>query len=78
MKPERWQRIEQLYHSALGRVPGERAAYLAAECAGDEELRREVESLISNGQEGGAFLERPALEVAAEQYVSGGSWNCSS
>ena len=69
--PERWQRIEQLYHSALGRAPGERAAYLAAECAGDEELRREVESLISNGQEGGAFLERPALEVAAERYVSG-------
>ena len=68
--PERWQRVEQLYHSALECESGERAAYLAAECAGDEELRCEVESLIGNGPEGGAFLERPALEVAAEQYVS--------
>jgi len=70
VEPERWQRIEQLYHSALGRALGERAAYLAEECGGDEELRREVEALICDGQEGGTFLERPALEVAAEQYVS--------
>jgi len=70
MTPERWQRVEQLYHSALERTAGEREAYLAAECAGDEGLRREVESLIGNGPDGGAFLERPALQVAAEQYVS--------
>ena len=68
--PERWRRIELLYDSALGRAPGEREAYLEAECSGDEELRREVESLIRDGQEGGEFLERHALEVAAEQYVS--------
>ena len=67
--PERWQRIEQLYHSALERTPGDRAAYLAAECAGDEDFRREVESLINDGQER-AFLDRPAMEVAAEQFVS--------
>ena len=75
MAPERWQRIEQLYHSALGLASEVRAAYLAAECAGDEELRREVESLIANGREGGTFLERPSLEVVAEQYVSAATPN---
>ncbi len=68
--PDRWQRIEQLYHSTLGRASSERAAYLAAECAGDEELRREVESLIANVSASGTFLERRAVEVAAQQYVS--------
>ena len=58
MSPERWQRVEQLYHSALERSAEERAAYLAAECAGDGELQREVESLINDGDKRGAFLER--------------------
>ena len=70
MTPERWERIEQLCHSALERAPRERAAYLAAECAGDAELQREVESLINDRQEGGASLERQAIEVAAERYAS--------
>ncbi len=43
--------------------------YLVSECAGDGELRREVESLINDGRQG-AFLERPAIEVAAEHHVS--------
>ena len=69
MTPERWRRIEQIYHSALERSAEERAAYLTAECAGDQELQREIESLINDGRQG-AFLERPAIEVAAEHHVS--------
>ena len=33
MTPERWKRIEELYHAALARPPAERAAFLAAACA---------------------------------------------
>jgi hypothetical protein len=40
------ERIEELFHAALHREPGERAAFLSAECAGDEVARREVESLL--------------------------------
>jgi Tol biopolymer transport system component/tRNA A-37 threonylcarbamoyl transferase component Bud32 len=68
MNPERWQRIEQLYSAAVEREPAEQAAYLAEACGGDQELRHEVESLVCNGEQG-ALLERPALELAAEQYV---------
>jgi Tol biopolymer transport system component len=66
--PERWQKIEAFYHSALGIEEGHRAEYLREACAGDESLRREVESLLA--QEGGVkgFLEAPALEAAARMF----------
>jgi serine/threonine protein kinase/tetratricopeptide (TPR) repeat protein len=48
MNAERWQKIEKLYHSAAQREQGERSAFLAEACQGDEELRREVESLLSS------------------------------
>jgi hypothetical protein len=39
-----WQQIEALYHAALERPIAERAAFIAQSCAGDPDLRREVES----------------------------------
>jgi serine/threonine protein kinase/Tfp pilus assembly protein PilF len=62
---DRWQQIEQLYHAALEREESHRAAYLHEVCAGDDELRREVESLLAQEKRGDGFLESPALEVAA-------------
>jgi eukaryotic-like serine/threonine-protein kinase len=64
MNPERWRRIEELYHTALVRAEGERAAFLAQACAGDESLKREVESLLAQPASGGAFLDGPALATA--------------
>ena len=48
MTPERWQHVEKLYQAALEREPSQRAAFLERACAGDEELRHEVESLLAN------------------------------
>src|ERR1700687_4074879 len=47
--PQHWRQVEELYHSALEREPGERASFLAEACFGDEELRREVEVLLQQG-----------------------------
>jgi len=66
---DRWGRIETLYHRALEHAPGDRAAFLADACGGDETLRREVESLLDQPVSGGALvpdlpgdaLWRPAL-----------------
>src|SRR6202158_928056 len=65
MTPERWQKIEQLYHAALEREESQRAAYLQEVCAGDSALQREVESLLAQERGGDGFLESPAIEVAA-------------
>ena len=65
MKPERWQQLDKLFHSALERELVERAAFLADACAGDESLRKEVEALLAAHDEAGSFIERPAMEVEA-------------
>ena len=69
MNAERLRQIEELYHSARERGPGDRRAFLAEACQGDEELRREVESLLAQNVSNDAagkekILDRPAWEVA--------------
>ncbi len=66
MSPERWRRIEEVYHAALERPPDQRAAFLAEVCGDDDELRREVESLLGHGESPEALLDRPAWEAAGE------------
>lgn len=65
MTPERYQQIGRLYHAALELSQSERAVWLDRECAGDEALRREVESLIAADEQAENFIETPALGVAA-------------
>jgi WD40 repeat protein len=66
MTPDRWQQIEQLYHSALKREGSQRAAFLREACGGDESLRREVESLLAQQSEAKNFIETPAAKMLAE------------
>jgi serine/threonine protein kinase/tetratricopeptide (TPR) repeat protein len=72
MEPERWSHIERLYHAALELDKSERAAYLKGVCAGDESLRREVESLLASDSQAGSFIESPAIEVAARSIAADG------
>lgn len=60
MDPERWQQIERLYYSALGREAAERKAFLTAACKGDAELSREVESLLDKSGSTGALVDQTA------------------
>lgn len=46
MNPERWQRIEEIFRTVVDRPAVERDAYLTLACDGDDDLRREVLSLI--------------------------------
>jgi hypothetical protein len=47
MKSDRWQRIEELYHSAREQGESQRSAFLDEVCAADEALREEIESLLA-------------------------------
>jgi eukaryotic-like serine/threonine-protein kinase len=73
MTPERWKQIDQLLDSALQQVAGQRAAFLEKACAGDEELRREVESLLAHKEQAEDFIEVPALEGSAKGLAAGQS-----
>src|SRR5260370_306863 len=70
MNAGRYRQIERLYQGALELPAGrERAAFVETACAGDEALRREVESLLAHG-EGNSFLEPPPDAVAAEMVTA--------
>jgi eukaryotic-like serine/threonine-protein kinase len=71
MTPERWQQINQIFHSALERNPGDRAAFLAEACASDEELRREVESLLASDETAETSMAAIPAGVAAEWFAEG-------
>jgi len=66
LESERWRQIERLYHAVLEREQGQRSAFLEEACAGDVDLRQEVESLLAQEDRGEGFLEAPAMEVAAK------------
>ncbi len=47
MTLERWRQIELVYHAAIEHEPQGRAEYVAEACGGDDDLRKEVESLLA-------------------------------
>src|SRR5438105_953127 len=57
MTPERWQRLESILEGALDREAGDRTAFLDGACAGDGELRSQVESMLALDNQAGAVLE---------------------
>lgn len=70
MDPERWKKVDQLLQSALRLPSGERSAFLRQACGGDASLEHDLQSLLLSQREMDGFLERPALEIAAEQLAA--------
>ena len=64
MTPSRFGQIERLYHAARELAAGQRAGFLDEACGGDEELRREVESLLAQDVAAPNALDRGAWEAA--------------
>jgi serine/threonine protein kinase len=65
MNPDRWKQVDDLFQAVLEQPPEERDAFLRRACGPDEQLEREVRSLLSSQQQAGSFLQTPAIEVAA-------------
>lgn len=70
MQPERWARVEQLYHSALALDETRREAFLDDSCPDDAALRHEVASLLRRHSQAADFLETPALDLLTEEVAS--------
>jgi len=66
MTPERWQQVREILHAALERTPERRALFLAEACVNDDELRSEVNALLSAHGNAGKFLVTPALAISAQ------------
>jgi eukaryotic-like serine/threonine-protein kinase len=60
---ELWHRVEDLCHRALKLEESRRAEFLARSCGDDQELRREVESLLAQEKKAEHFINLPALDM---------------
>jgi serine/threonine protein kinase/tetratricopeptide (TPR) repeat protein len=71
MTPDRWRQVEDLYHAALDRPAGIRHTFLGKACEGDEDLHREVLSLLDAASTNVAFLEEPAVPLGGGRLSAG-------
>ncbi len=69
MLPERWRQIDELFHAAMAREPSLRAAFLDGACGQDNELRREVESLLARGAQVESFLETRTATILSGKQI---------
>jgi Tol biopolymer transport system component len=65
MRAERFRQVDGILGAALEKEEGERASFLDSACAGDDELRSEVESLLAAHGRAANFIESSAMEVVA-------------
>ena len=67
---ERWQRIEELFHATIEQDGESRKAFLEAACAGDSDLRIQVESLIltAEGPDSAGLLTGAVRRAADSKF----------
>jgi len=63
---DRWERVKSVFSEAIHRPPSERTSFVAAACAHDEWLRREVESLLDSDRRAEGFIETPAAALLGQ------------
>ena len=68
MNSNQWPQSESLFHAAVELPLQERVTFLAEACAGDADLRREVEALLAADVSG-----ESATEILSPQVISTGS-----
>jgi serine/threonine protein kinase/Tol biopolymer transport system component/tetratricopeptide (TPR) repeat protein len=60
---ERWEQVKSLFESALAVESSQRVSFVSGRCGSDEELQREVMSLLASYDETGEFLENPVFSA---------------
>jgi serine/threonine protein kinase/tetratricopeptide (TPR) repeat protein len=64
--PERWKQVEAVFEQALELPAEARQDFFHKMCNGDEELRREVESLLQAHARAGNFIDKRSLFFSGE------------
>jgi serine/threonine protein kinase len=73
MDAERWQKIEEIFNSALQADSTRRDDILNQLCGADDSLRREVESLLVHHDKADMFIETPAFAPQPPSIKKGSS-----
>src|SRR6516162_174736 len=75
MTPEQFRRVDELVSLALERAANERAEFIREACAGEEDLRLEVESLLATPETQDGFLAEAPARLAAQLLAESGGDN---
>jgi serine/threonine protein kinase len=70
MNPHRWQKINELFQEANSLPPQDRGEFLNQACLDDDELRREIESLLAKQSEAEYFFEQAIAQRAETTLIS--------
>src|SRR5215813_1235934 len=73
MTPQRYLQVSQLYHAALEQDSDHRVAFVREACGADEELRREVESLLAVRKQAGGFMPSGPTKPPETETKHGGA-----
>jgi len=65
MADNNWQKVREVFDSALGREPEERQNFVNEVCGDDKTMLAEVESLLSSHDSAESFMETPAITKVA-------------
>ena len=65
MKPDRWQKVDEVFAAALEIEPERRSAFLDQICGDDKTLRLEVEKMLSFDQKAEDFIKTDVFSLAA-------------
>src|SRR5205085_4301621 len=69
----RWKEIEAVFEQVRELPENERPAFLKENCSSDEELRREVESLLTSHANAGDLIDRQSLFFSPEAFEETGA-----
>src|SRR5688572_25062937 len=70
---ERWNKVVELFELATERGPDERAAFVQQACAGDQDLRHQVEALLAEVQHPKRLpIDEPVGEILADLLADDG------
>lgn len=61
-----WDRVREIFDSALEQDADERVGFIEDACGGDDDLRQEVETLLLSAEKVDGFMDRPAVGHVAD------------
>ena len=70
MTPERWKRIEELFHAARALPPDAHLAFLADACPDDQAMQREVGVLLKDAASDDGFFAAGGIVRAAQMVAA--------
>lgn len=71
MTPERYRQVEEIFHKIAGHTKEARERLLTKICAGDEELRWEIEEMLAADEQSPGFLDHSPYDIAASVLTTG-------